>query len=166
MSEQLSISSIDSKKLILSNGSEYSDLTPAYRSWKAGDRITVKKKDGFFSKILHRLINETRNQEAVAFLVFVPGDLKKRLEVAPPGGLYPNIEVELLIKDVSGESIRLEDNSRWHMYAPALDDPGPWEVGQRVVVTQPLSKSRSKKYQMKNMETEKELLAFFLGRSE
>lgn len=165
MSEPLYIKSIDSKKMILSDDSEWlfwPGMEPPSR-WKVGDQVDRKEKEGKFS--VTRVINITRQkQEAGVFLDSTSGDIKKSLGSMGSDEKYVNLDKEIKIKRAEGELIWLEDNSKWHMWSHLPYDPGPWEIGDKVIVTQHVAKSKdSKKYQMKNIETGKELMAMFLG---
>lgn len=163
MSELLRIKYINPKKMILDDGSEYTELTPYYPSWKTGDTIVIEKKEGKFSKMLCRVINKTKNQEIAAFLTSASGDIKKSLALKPSEEEYVNLDTKIRIKKASGELIWLEDDSKWQMWSHLPRDPGPWDEGHVVIVTQRILKSMSKKYQMKNVNTERELTAMFLG---
>ena len=165
MSELLYIKFIDSKKMILSDDSEWlfwPGMEPP-SPWQIDDQIDKKEKEGKHS--VCRMINITRQkQEAGAYLNSTSGDIKKSLGPSDSEGEYTNLDKEIRIKKAEGELIWLKDDSKWQMYPPALEDPGPWEVGDAVIVTQRVKKSaESKLYQMENVETRKSLMAIFLG---
>jgi hypothetical protein len=155
------IESIDQGNMRLNDGSEWQPL-PGLGfplSWKIGDEVKSEKRGERFS--LWRLINKTRNQETGGVPVSVPSNIKKTLS---PKEEYTNLDNEIRIKKAEGELIWLEDDSKWQMYLPALGDPGSWNIGDIVIVSRRVSKSTSKMYQMKNIQTNKELMAIFMGR--
>jgi hypothetical protein len=164
MGEPLYIKFIDSQKMVLSDNSEWlfwpgmEPLSP----WKIGDQISKKEKEGKFS--IYRMINITRQkQEAGVYPVGAPEDISKSLGPSGSEKEYTNLGVEIKIKKASDDLIWLEDDSKWQMYNPTLRDPGPWEVGDMVIVTRLAEKSMSKRYQMKNLQTERSLMAVFMG---
>lgn len=77
---------------------------------------------------------------------------------------YPNLGVVIPIKKVSGELIWLQDDSKWHMYNQALQDPGPWDRGHLVIVSRGVMENRQKRnlYQMENQSTKQLLMAIFM----
>ena len=160
----LHIKSIDPQKMVLDDDSEWQPL-PSLEfssSWKIGDEIVSEKKGERFS--LWRLINNTRKQETGAVPINAPGDISKSLGKSGSEEEYTNLDKEIKIKKASGELIWLKDDSKWQMYNPTPWDPGLWEVGGAVIVTQRAKKSmESKLYQMENVETRKSLMAIFLG---
>ncbi len=164
MSEMLYIKQINSEKLVLSDGSEFSDLTPYYPSWKVDDEVKVEEKEGKFSRILCKVIHKKTKQEIAAFRTQVPSNLEKRLcSNERLEEEYANLDKEIRIRKASGELIWLQDDSKWQMYLPALGNPGSWDIGDTVIVSHGVSKSTSKIYQMKNIQTNKELMAIFMG---
>lgn len=166
MGEPLYIKSIDSQKMELSDDSEWQPL-PGLEfplSWKIGDKITHHSKEGRFASVLRRIINETKNEETGAIPIKALDDLRKSLGKNASEEDYPNLDVEIKIKKAESDLIWLQDDSKWHMWSHLPRDPGAWEVGDRVIVTRHITKSKeSKLYQMENVQTKKTLMALFLG---
>jgi len=162
----LNIKSINPQKMVLNDDSEWQPL-PGLEfpsSWKTGDEIIHHKKEGRFSSLLYRVTNNTKNQEAGAIPVSSGDDIRKSLgKSGAAEEEYANLNVDIKIKKAAGDLIWLQDDSKWQMYNPTLHDPGPWENGDVVIVTRRVAKSVSKKYEMKNVATGKELMAIFMG---
>jgi len=158
----LTINYIDSKKMKLSDNSEWlfwPGMEPSL-SWKVDDQV----KRGAEGKFSIKFINITRkNEEAGVFPISASGEIEKTLGKDGSAKEYANINTEITIKNASGELIWLQDGSKWQMYNPALGDPGSWEIGDMVIVTWRVAKSMSKTYEMQNVKTGKALIAIFLG---
>jgi hypothetical protein len=149
--------------MVLSDGSEW-QFWPGMEPpspWKVGDKVE-KGREGKFSI---KFINITRQKEEAGVSTVSPsGAIEKNLDLKVSKEEYPSLDVAIRITKTSGELIWLEDDSKWHMWSDLPRDPGLWEINDRVIVTRRLAKSKeSKKYQMKNVNTGKELTAMFLG---
>jgi hypothetical protein len=153
----LHIKSINPQKMTLDDNSEWQPLPGLGFSllWKVGDEVISEKKEGKFS--LHRLSNKTRKEE-IGAIPIKTREISKSL-----GKEDANLNMEIKIKDTSDELIWLEDGSKWQMYPPTAGDPGPWDIGDVVIVIRGVSKSMSKIYQMKNVKTGIALMAVLLG---
>ncbi len=140
-------------------------LTPPPAGWMVGDTVAIEpvgaRRKGE-EKALYKAINKNRKQEAGVVWSNQPDNIKKSLDPSKSEEEYANTDVEIEIKDISGELFWLKDNSKWHVYPPTLD-PGPWEVRDLVIVTKAIEKSKSKIYKMKNVKTEKILIAVSMG---
>jgi len=164
MIEPLYIKDISPERIVLSDNSIY-QFWPGMEpqsSWESGDRIEKSEKEGRIK--IFRFINITKQKQEAGGIPVNNPELSKSNGPDVPADVYSNLDSEIRIKRAEGELIWLEDNSKWQMYNPALASHGDWNAGDTVIVTQRMVKSKdSKRYEMKNLATGKELISIYLG---
>ncbi len=168
LNKPIKIKSIDSRKMILDDSSEWQFLeaTPPPSTWQGGDQVIIGKMEGRFkSKSMYKVVNKTRKDQDRPAVYLGGGisksqtiEINKSWEGYPDERLNRNMRVRDLLED---GCVELEDGSVWQLTGLTQSQTGDWSPGQLVCVSK--SASGVKTYRMKNLTIDRDFIVVFMG---